>query len=164
MLERLKNYLKEFTVPVNIEESEQNYYAEWEAYRKIKEKVVALMKEADEIAKIIRPPVITHEQYPSEVVLKEPMKGNLYRKNISYSFRPNDLEQFKKELVRTSRAHIRIHFSDGRKETKPWNASNFTESSDLMHNINSKTWFRRNYVEKYGVVAAEFSIEPFDRL
>lgn len=79
---------------------------------------------------------------------------------VEYIFYPPDESEFKKQLLQSKFAHIKIIFQNGREEYKTWNASRFTEDSNLRGNINSKTWFRQDYVQKYGVVKAIFSIKP----
>ncbi len=80
---------------------------------------------------------------------------------VEYVFNPPDEIQFKKQLLQHKYAHIKIFYQDGREEYKAWNASRFTENSNLRGNINSKTWFRQDYAQRNGVVKAIFSIKPF---
>ena len=83
------------------------------------------------------------------------------KKNIKYTFIPSNEEEFKEQLLSKKRAYIKIIYENGTEELKPWNASNFKESSGLRSNINSKTWFRSGYKNKNGEYVAEgvFSIE-----
>ncbi len=82
---------------------------------------------------------------------------------VEYIFDPPDEKQFKKQLIQNKYAHIKIFYKDGHEEYKPWDASRFTENSNLRGNINSKTWFRRDYVQRNGVIKAIFSIKPFQQ-
>lgn len=82
-----------------------------------------------------------------------------YRK-VEYEFHPSDEREFKSQLLQNKYAHVKIFYQDGREEYKAWNASKFTENSNLRGNINSKTWFRQDYVQRQGVVKAIFSINP----
>ncbi len=79
---------------------------------------------------------------------------------VEYIFSPPDESEFKKQLIQNKHAYIKIFYRDGREEYKSWNASRFTENSNLRGNINSKTWFRQDYVQRNGVVKAIFSITP----
>lgn len=97
-----------------------------------------------------RPEPITHDQ-PSRP--SSPGK-------VEYVFDPPDEREFKKQLLQNRHAHIKIFYKNDREEYKAWNASRFTENSNLRGNINSKTWFRQDYVKRNGVVKAIFSIKP----
>ena len=83
------------------------------------------------------------------------------KKNIKYTFIPSNEKEFEEQLLSKKRAYIKIIYENGTKELKPWDASNFKESSELRKNINSKTWFRSGYKNKNGQCVAEgvFSIE-----
>jgi len=80
---------------------------------------------------------------------------------IKYTFIPSNEKEFKEQLLSKKRAYIKIIYENGTEELKPWDASNFKESSGLRGNINSKTWFRSEYKNKNGQRVAEgvFSIE-----
>ena len=80
---------------------------------------------------------------------------------IEYEFHPSDEREFKNQLLINKFAHIKILYQDGREEYKEWNASRFKEDSNLRGNINSKTWFRQDYIQRNGVIKAIFSINPF---
>jgi hypothetical protein len=79
---------------------------------------------------------------------------------VEYTFFPPDEREFKRLLIQNKHAHIKIFYRDGREEYKSWNASRFSEDSNLRGNINTKTWFRQDYVQRNGVVKAIFSIDP----
>jgi hypothetical protein len=98
---------------------------------------------------------------PQAKVLTIPNRIYNSSKKVDYKFYPSDEREFKKQLIENGVAHIKICYSDGHEEYKIWKANNFTEESNLRGNINSKTWFRRNYIHKYGVVKAIFSIQQF---
>ena len=85
--------------------------------------------------------------------------GSYSVSKVEYIFNPADEKDFKRQLLRTKRAHIKIFYKDGRTENKLWDASRFTINSNLRGNIGSKTWFRRDYFQRNGVVKAIFSIE-----
>ena len=56
---------------------------------------------------------------------------------------PNDEREFKRRLLISKEAEIKITYTDGSKPTvKIWNASRFTESSSVMGNITSRHEFR----------------------
>lgn len=98
----------------------------------------------------------TQPQRPADTRLQNYPPGR-----VEYVFAPPpDEREFKRQLIQNGHAHINIFYSDGRKEYKAWNASRFTENSNLRGNINAKTWFRQDYVQRNGVVKAIFSIQP----
>jgi hypothetical protein len=80
---------------------------------------------------------------------------------VEYFFDPPNEKEFKRQLLQRKSAYIKIIYKDGREEEKSWGANRFTENSNLRGNINSKTWFRQEYVQRHGVVKAYFSISPF---
>ena len=56
---------------------------------------------------------------------------------------PNDEREFKRRLLISKEAEIKITYTDGSKPTvKIWNAARFTESSSVMLNITSRHEFR----------------------
>lgn len=116
----------------------------------LKDLRIAMSENHEEIQKIsphIEPPVIRQ-------FIRDHGK-------VEYIFTPPDEKEFKRQLLQKKYAYIKIIYKDGREEEKPWDANRFTEDSNLRGNINSKTWFRQKYVQKYGVVKAYFSIRPF---
>jgi hypothetical protein len=80
---------------------------------------------------------------------------------VEYVFYPPDKQEFEKQLLKKKFAHIKIIYSDGHEDYKPWKINKFTEDSSLMGNISSKTWFRKDYIKRHGVIKAIFSINPF---
>ena len=56
---------------------------------------------------------------------------------------PNDEREFKRRLLLSKEAEIKITYTNGRKPTvKIWNAAGFSESSSVMGNITSRHEFR----------------------
>lgn len=92
------------------------------------------------------------------------LSKNREKKNIKYTFFPEDESEFKKQLLDKKIAYIKLIYEDGYEEVKPWDAHNFSESSNLRGNINSKTWFRSGYKnnKKQRVIEGIFSIKPFE--
>lgn len=82
------------------------------------------------------------------------------KKGVEFVFDPPDEREFKNKLLEKRFAFFKIFYKDGASEIKHWNANNFRESSDLRGNINSKTEFRKENVERKGVIKAIFSITP----
>ena len=116
----------------------------------------------DQIIKDFEFSIISTKEEPSIIRPPQPQPPRaLVPGRVEYVFDPPDEIQFKKQLIQNKYAYIKIFYKDGREEYKQWDASRFTENSNLRGNINSKTWFRRDYVQRNGVIKAIFSIKPF---
>lgn len=82
--------------------------------------------------------------------------GTKLRNIITYF--PAGEDSFKKELLKTKRAFIRIFYADGRPPTdKEWNAHNISKASTVHGNLASG--HLRDWREK-GICKVEVSIEP----
>jgi hypothetical protein len=55
---------------------------------------------------------------------------------------PSNITLFKKELIRTKRAHRTFYYLDKPEKKEIWKADNFSPSSDLMSNIKTNNQFR----------------------
>ena len=55
---------------------------------------------------------------------------------------PNSSDEFKKRLLKAKKATITVYYRDGKVESKPWNARNFTASSNVFANLRSRPEFR----------------------
>lgn len=69
---------------------------------------------------------------------------------------PSDVGTFKKLLLSKKQAKIKLTFRDGHIESKEWNARSFTEKSDVLNNIRSKTWWREK--DSPGIIKVEVTI------
>ncbi len=72
-------------------------------------------------------------------------------------FDPAPEALFKAELLNAKRAYVTLHKTDGRIETKIWNAANFSATSNLRNNLGSG--YLRN-ARARGIIGAVFSITP----
>ncbi len=75
---------------------------------------------------------------------------------LQIEFFPSDLRQFKAFLLRSKQAWVLLHRSDGTKDLHLWNASRFTEKSDVLGNLRSG--YLRGWRDK-GIIKAEIAIE-----
>lgn len=82
------------------------------------------------------------------------------KKGVFYEFHPSNEDEFKRLLILRKQAFIKIFYNNDNTSMHIWNALYFKNSSTLRGNIDSKTWFRKDYVAKNGVFKAIFSIEP----
>lgn len=69
---------------------------------------------------------------------------------------PDNVSVFKKELVKTQKAKRTWFFNKGTTKIEVWNASNFTEHSDLMANIKTNNKYRR--WKELGIVKVRLEI------
>lgn len=89
-------------------------------------------------------------------------KEDAIRKQQEGAFRkviilvPSDVGIFKKLLLSKKQAKIKLTFRDGHIEIKEWNARSFTEKSDVLNNIRSKTWWREK--DSLGIIKVEVTI------
>ena len=57
---------------------------------------------------------------------------------------PANPASFKQALLKSKRAKRTVIYQDQSKKVEMWNASKFTPSSDLMGNIDSQLWHRKD--------------------
>jgi len=72
---------------------------------------------------------------------------------------PDDLVLFKQQLLKRKQAKRTLYYKDGSVKVERWNASKFTPSSDLMGNIDSQLWHRKDRAE---IVKAIYEIEDIN--
>jgi hypothetical protein len=71
---------------------------------------------------------------------------------LPITLHPPRATDFKHQLLKFKRAEITIHYGDGRTETRQWNASGFSESSNVFGNLRSRPEFRRGEWQSRGIV------------
>ena len=74
---------------------------------------------------------------------------------------PSDPKQFKQELLRRKRAKRILLYRDGSAKVEMWNADKFKPTSNLMGNIDSQLWHRKDTAE---IIEAIYEIEDLDHL
>ena len=74
---------------------------------------------------------------------------------------PTDPKRFKQELLITKRAKRILLYRDGSAKVEMWNADKFKPTSNLMGNIDSQLWHRKDAVE---ILEAIYEIEDLDNL
>lgn len=65
---------------------------------------------------------------------------------------PSLPDEFKEHLLASRSAEIAVHYSDGRVELHPWDASRFSRSSNVMGNLRSRPEFRQGRWQAQGIV------------
>lgn len=71
-------------------------------------------------------------------------------------FASADEQQFKDELIKSKKAYFILTYSTGEQKTISWEASNFTSSSNLRANIQSRSFWRKK--DEKGLVKVEVFI------
>ncbi len=61
---------------------------------------------------------------------------------LPIALEPIEADKFKEALLQSKQAEIEIRYNDGRTEIKPWNASRFRSTSNVMGNLRSRPEFR----------------------
>lgn len=65
------------------------------------------------------------------------------RNRLPIKLTPSDVVLFKERLLETRMAQILIHYTNGRNESKVWQAYRFSETSNVMGNLRSRPEFRQ---------------------
>lgn len=71
---------------------------------------------------------------------------------------PSDPTTFKKELLRTRKAHIKITYVNGDERIKHWDVSNFSASSNVLGNLRSRPQFRQGKWQQLGITKVTVEI------
>ncbi len=92
----------------------------------------------------------------SSLATKKISHQNIKKYNkLDIIFYPEDLIQFKSSLLKEKQAWVLLHMNDGSKTLHQWNASRFTESSDVLGNLRSG--YLRDWRDK-GIISADIAI------
>ena len=78
---------------------------------------------------------------------------------LDINFFPSDILQFKSLLLKKKQAWILLHMNDGSKNLHQWNASRFSDNSDVLGNLRSG--YLRGWREK-GIICADIAINKTD--
>ena len=71
---------------------------------------------------------------------------------LPITFEPEGTDAFKAQLLASKRAEIKVTFIDGSVEVWLWNASRFSETSNVVANLRSRPEFRQREWQKFGIV------------
>lgn len=75
---------------------------------------------------------------------------------------PPQSAEFKRQLLIHRRAEIVTYYSDGRIEHRPWDASKFSESSNVMGNLRSRPEFRQGAWQTANIVKVHACVTKRD--
>lgn len=71
---------------------------------------------------------------------------------LPITFDPSEESEFKQKLLFNKKAIIETHYANGTVESKVWNASRFSISSNLLGNLRSRQEFRAGKWQEAGIV------------
>lgn len=71
---------------------------------------------------------------------------------LPITFDPSEESEFKQKLLFNKKAIIETHYANGTVESKVWNASRFSISSNLLGNLRSRPEFRAGKWQEAGIV------------
>jgi len=81
---------------------------------------------------------------------------------LPITLEPAQATDFKMQLLKHRRAEISTYYNDGRIERRPWDASRFAESSNVMGNLRSRPAFRQGKWQSAGVVKVHVCVIASD--
>ena len=81
---------------------------------------------------------------------------------LPITLEPSQSAEFRRQLLACRRAQITTFYNDGRVEHRPWDASNFSEASNVMGNLRSRPEFRQGAWQGSGVVKVHVRVVAQD--
>ena len=88
---------------------------------------------------------------------KSPAKTKKRKLTTELIFNPADEAEFKRRLLASKSSHFILTYDDGKVMRSNWKAANFTESSDLRRNIESRVFWRNR--SKEGLLRVEAFVD-----
>ena len=77
---------------------------------------------------------------------------------LPITLEPSDPDIFKQELLTSKQAIIETSYSDGRIESRPWNASRFSITSNVFGNLRSRPEYRSGNWQSRGIVKVHVKV------
>ena len=110
-----------------------------------------------------------HAKYDSNEIPNEPVREGRPEvempaeragaaKILPITMDPSPDAEFKRQLLIQRRSTIFIHYRDGRVENRPWDASGFTENSNVIGNLRSRPEFRQGFWQTNQIVKVHVSV------
>ena len=81
---------------------------------------------------------------------------------LPITLEPPNSEDFLAALLRTKKAWIEVSYEDGRKEVRPWNATQMKPTSNVRGNLRSRPEFRNRVWQQLGIASLRVTIERID--
>ena len=85
-------------------------------------------------------------------------RGNQQGPTLPITLEPPNSEDFLAALLRTKKAWIEVTYRDGRKEVRPWNATQMKSTSNVRGNLRSRPEFRNGAWQQNGIASLKVSI------
>jgi len=102
-----------------------------------------------------------HKQYDSkssETALTNPLSSEAHRGILPITLEPSNPEVFKKKLLISKKAEIETLYFNGNTDRKVWNASRFSENSNVFRNLRSRPEYRSKSWQDHGIVKVHVRI------
>lgn len=103
-----------------------------------------------------------HKKYDSNKSTshRDPSESNeqINSSVLPITLEPSDPNVFKNELLRTKLAVIETIFSDGKVESKLWNASRFSSTSNVFGNLRSRPEYRSGNWQLRGIIKVHVQV------
>ena len=78
---------------------------------------------------------------------------------LNIELKPAEQDNFKTLLLQKKRANIITYYADDRVEKKIWDASNMSESSNILGNLRSRPEYRNGEWQKRGIIKVVCEID-----
>ena len=95
----------------------------------------------------------------SHSTVPQSARENQQGPTLPITLEPPNSEYFLAALLRTKKAWIEVSYKDGRKEVRPWNATQMKFTSNVLRNLRSRPKFRNRAWQQYGIASLRVSIE-----
>ena len=95
----------------------------------------------------------------SRSTVPQSARDNQQGPTLPITLEPANSEDFLSVLLRTKKAWIEVSYEDGRKEVRPWNATQMKSTSNVRGNLRSRPEFRNRAWQLYGIASLRVSIE-----
>jgi hypothetical protein len=118
----------------------QEYFKEMDALIK---KIEKHQKKAEEIKQGLIDKITIDRSGNKKKSIQSHQREKTSERLLPITLIPDNVDAFKKNILRTGKAKITIHYTNGKKDAKTWNASNLTKQSSIMNNLRSKSYLRQ---------------------
>ena len=95
----------------------------------------------------------------SRSTVPQSARENQQGPTLPITLEPANSEGFLSALLRTKKAWIEVRYKDGRKEVRPWNATQMKSTSNVCGNLRSRPEFRNRAWQENGIASLRVSID-----
>ena len=140
----------ESVVTIELEQFEEKFKLEHDPVEKA---ILILCRQCHKKYDAAASPTVPDPAHPNVAPAIEPLGGFL-----PITLEPSPSAAFKRKLLACRHAQITTFYTDGRVEHRPWNASRFEETSDVMGNLRSRLEFRQGAWQRSGILKVHVSV------